>query len=49
MEANTLESLDEKDVVPFLKEKLAWKLFSVSVGCSRYLQRRQALANCESG
>ncbi|OSS49874.1 hypothetical protein B5807_05870 [Epicoccum nigrum] len=28
VEANTLESLDERDVVPFLREKLSWKLFS---------------------
>lgn len=30
VEAGKLESLDEKDVVPFLKEKLTWKVYSVS-------------------
>lgn len=30
IEAGKLESLDEKDVVPFLKQKLSWKVYSVS-------------------
>lgn len=49
VEANTLESLDDEDVVPFLKEKLAWKLSSVSFVYSRYLQCRRAFADWESG
>jgi tyrosinase len=31
IEAGKLQSLDEQDVVPFLKEKLTWKVYSV--GC----------------
>lgn len=51
VEANTLESLDKEDVVPFLTENLSWQLFSVSFVSSRYiyLQRRRAFANRESG
>jgi len=30
IEAGKLQSLDERDVVPFLKEKLTWKVYSVS-------------------
>lgn len=30
IEAGNLQSLDEKDVVPFLKEKLSWKVYGVS-------------------
>jgi tyrosinase len=29
IEAGNLQSLDEKDVVPFLKEKLSWKIYGV--------------------
>lgn len=31
IDASNLQSLDEHDVVPFLKEKLTWKVFSVSL------------------
>jgi tyrosinase len=30
IDAGKLESLDERDVVPFLREKLTWKVYSVS-------------------
>lgn len=30
IEAENLQSLDEKDVVPFLKDKLSWKIYGVS-------------------
>jgi tyrosinase len=30
IDTGKLESLDEKDVVPFLREKLTWKVYSVS-------------------
>lgn len=30
IEAGNLQSLDEKDVVPFLKDKLSWKIYGVS-------------------
>lgn len=33
IEAGNLQSLDEKDVVPFLKDKLSWKIYGVS-GCA---------------
>lgn len=30
VEAGNVQSLDEKDVVPFLKDKLSWKIYGVS-------------------
>jgi tyrosinase len=49
VEANTLESLDERDVVPFLREKLSWKLFSVSVVYIRYYKVEGRLLTMDQG
>ena len=43
VEANTLKSLDEKDVVPFLKKKLSWKLYSVRFASDVYIVDGQLL------
>lgn len=41
IDAGTLSTLDAKHVVPFLKEKLSWKLYGVRSSSSLFLRRLQ--------